>query len=307
MSSPVVVTLLPHLIRIRSKGNDRVKFLHNFCTNDINSMETGTACEAFFTSVKARILGHGYVLAGAEHHEIWMLPGNEDSLLEHLNRYIISEDVTFESMTGGLAAMAVTGKIPVSLVRGEGNEPGTWTDTHVENVAVTCLRLNWAGQSLTLLSGPRQAIETLQTRIVEHGRMGRWTEFERLRILERFPLIGSDLTDDHLAPEAARNTSAICYTKGCYLGQEPIARIDAMGQVNRVLATVELQTEELQAESLESETACQLTSVDNEHSTTVGLAIVKADDIRSGSTLVRSSDNSFFSATISQPKSLTGD
>ncbi|MCH2201187.1 MAG: hypothetical protein MK102_04400 [Fuerstiella sp.] len=307
MSSPVVATLLPQLIRIRSKGNDRVKFLHNFCTNDINSMGAGTACEAFFTSVKARILGHGYVLAGTEHHEIWMLPGNEDSLLKHLNRYIISEDVTFESMTGGLAAMAVIGQIPASLVRSERNGPKTWTDTRVEDVNVTCLRLHWAGQSLTLMSGPQLAIETLQIRIVEHGRTGRWEEFERLRILERFPLIGRDLTDDHLAPEAARNTSAICYTKGCYLGQEPIARIDAMGQVNRVLATVELQTEELQTEFLESETACQLTSVDNKHSTAVGLAMVKADNILSGSTLVQSSDNSLFSAKISQPRSLTGD
>ena len=125
MSSPVTATLLPGLIRIRSKGDDRAKFLHNFCTNDINSMQSGTTCEAFFTSAKARIIGHGYILAGEGYHEIWMLPGNESSLLEHLNRYIISEDVTFESMTADHAAMAVIGQIPDSIFRNQVNQSGS--------------------------------------------------------------------------------------------------------------------------------------------------------------------------------------
>ena len=48
-------------------------------------------------------------------------------------------------------------------------------------------------------------------------------------------MLGIDLTEDNLAPEGGRNTRAISYTKGCYLGQEPIARLDALGHVNRQL------------------------------------------------------------------------
>ena len=59
--------------------------------------------------------------------------------------------------------------------------------------------------------------------------------FEHQRILERFPKVGTDVSDANMAPEADRIAEAICYTKGCYLGQEPIARLDAMGHVNRKL------------------------------------------------------------------------
>ncbi len=49
------------------------------------------------------------------------------------------------------------------------------------------------------------------------------------------PLYGQDISEDNLAQEVARSKQAISFTKGCYLGQEPIARIDAMGHVNREL------------------------------------------------------------------------
>ena len=62
--------------------------------------------------------------------------------------------------------------------------------------------------------------------------------FEALRIEAGFPKHGVDITEDHLAQEANRTKLAISFTKGCYLGQEPIARIDALGHVNRSLCGV---------------------------------------------------------------------
>ena len=86
-------------VRLRASGRDRAKFLHNFCTNNIKSLTDGQACEAFFTDVKARILAHGYVLALEDCHEIWVLSGDPEALRKHLNRYIITEDVTVEFAT----------------------------------------------------------------------------------------------------------------------------------------------------------------------------------------------------------------
>ena len=57
------------------------------------------------------------------------------------------------------------------------------------------------------------------------------------------PVYGVDLTDENLAQEAGRTASAISFTKGCYLGQEPIARIDAMGHVNRELRSLRIAGE----------------------------------------------------------------
>ena len=65
--------------------------------------------------------------------------------------------------------------------------------------------------------------------------------FHALRIQAGFPLYGIDITEDNLAQEVARTKQAINFQKGCYLGQEPIARIDALGHVNRELRTIKLE------------------------------------------------------------------
>ena len=58
---------------------------------------------------------------------------------------------------------------------------------------------------------------------------------EIVRIEEGFPVIGLDITDKNLPQEVGRNEKAISFTKGCYLGQEIVARIDSRGAVSKVL------------------------------------------------------------------------
>lgn len=302
MSSNSLVIPLPEFIRIRVTGDDRVRFLHNFCTNDIEGLTIGACCEVFFTNVKARILAHGFILAAQDHHEIWMLPGDETLLLSHLDRYIITEDVALKSLSADHATVAVTGSCNLP---GSDREHNRWTDVELVDVTARCVSLQWNKMPVHFISVGVNSRDSLVTTITS-GSSAQTSEslqeFERLRILERIPLIGQDLSDQHLAPEAARNSSAICYTKGCYLGQEPIARLDAMGQVNRVLAAVELQSEEADCDS-----AIELTSYNNIELPAVGLAVVRTENITSGTAVVRTPSGQTVSATIFQPRSLTGD
>ena len=59
--------------------------------------------------------------------------------------------------------------------------------------------------------------------------------FDAARIEWGFPLVGHDISDANLPQEIARDKLAISFTKGCYLGQETVARIDALGHVNKTL------------------------------------------------------------------------
>ena len=61
---------------------------------------------------------------------------------------------------------------------------------------------------------------------------------EMARLEAGMPLFGQDITDDNLPQEIGRDQKAISFTKGCYLGQETVARIDALGHVNRLLVGV---------------------------------------------------------------------
>jgi len=70
-------------------------------------------------------------------------------------------------------------------------------------------------------------------------------EFDFQRISNRFPLTGVDVSVDHLPQEYGRDKEAISFTKGCYLGQETVARIDALGHVNYLFVQLELPSESL--------------------------------------------------------------
>ena len=65
--------------------------------------------------------------------------------------------------------------------------------------------------------------------------------YEALRIEAGMPLYGLDIDENALAPEVGRTAQAICYTKGCYIGQEPIVRIRDIGQVNRTLTKLRIE------------------------------------------------------------------
>ncbi|MCA9021592.1 MAG: aminomethyltransferase family protein, partial [Planctomycetaceae bacterium] len=65
--------------------------------------------------------------------------------------------------------------------------------------------------------------------------------FDALRIESLYPIYGVDLTDANLAQEASRTAQSISFKKGCYLGQEPIARIDALGHVNKEIRSIGLE------------------------------------------------------------------
>lgn len=283
---------VPQLVRIRLTGADRVTFLHNFCTNDVKGLSAGQACEAFFVNVKARILAHGYVLAGEDRHEIWMLPGNETSLRQHLTKYIITEDVEVTSGSSDEDSFVVVGQ-------DTSESADTWQDDGETDSRLTRLNVSWNDQALTFCSGSTGEVANFRQSFSE-ATSGDARAFERLRIAARFPLVGQDLTEDHLAPEALRNATAISYTKGCYLGQEPIARLDALGQVNRALALVEISEDAASADN-----AADLTSADGLTAGCIGLAVVRAEHLSAGSTAVRLSDGGVRTARIIEPNSLS--
>ncbi|MFM7056596.1 MAG: YgfZ/GcvT domain-containing protein [Planctomycetota bacterium] len=220
-------------------GRDRVRFLHNFCTADIRGLSAGHATEAFFTDARGRILAHGYVLMLDQQLQVWLLADDPQRLQKHLERYIISEDVI-------LSVPAIADSIAVSTT-GLPSLPGLPTVTPglcgpVTDIPgqATALCVAWSGQPVCIFCGDADTLATLRHAPELQPRLLSDAELSQLRIAERFPMIGVDLSIEHLAPEAGRNAQAISFTKGCYLGQEPIARIDAIGHVNRSLKRVRL-------------------------------------------------------------------
>ena len=198
-------------------GADRASFLHNMCTNDIRSLAPGGEREAFICDVKGKIVGHVLVFNQPEKLLLGTVPGQAEKLIAHLDRYIITEDVKLTDATTDLAWWVLIGP-------------------NVTDASGNALQILWPGGILG--ASPRdQPPETYGAAVGD----GVWNT---LRIESGLPLFGVDFDESNLPQEVGRNSQAINFRKGCYLGQETIARIDALGHVNKQLATVKFAGDE---------------------------------------------------------------
>jgi folate-binding protein YgfZ len=204
-------------------GADRQAFLHSFCTNDIKRHVPGQSCEAFFTNVKGRTIGYGLVACRETELVFIAVPGQGPSLVEHLDRYVIREDVQLRDTTAERSYVLLSdasvqiGDVPVRWIRWD--LIGRPSSGLVEVASADLARA-------------RQAIEERGATPCDMA------AFETLRIEAGTPLFGIDFNDTNLPQELGRDDRAISFTKGCYLGQETVARIDALGHVNQQLAGV---------------------------------------------------------------------
>lgn len=225
-------------------GQDRAKFLHNFCTNDILRLSAGHGCEAFICNVKGRILGFVTVFVGETSLWLETVAGAAPGLMAHLDRYLIREDVQFADRSAEVAEILLCGPLAaglLNLVFGDTTALGEGPVYRFRNVshegnALRLARIDWLGDPSWLIIAPQAAVAGLVQKLESAGAVrGTPEEMESLRIEAGFPQYGRDITEEHLAQEVGRTPRSISFTKGCYLGQEPIARLDALGHTNKEL------------------------------------------------------------------------
>lgn len=217
---------------IEMTGGDRASFLHNFCTSDINKLQDGECCEAFLTNVKGRILGH--ILVFAEQDALWISsdPGTQSALMVHLDRYIITEDVELADRTDHTRQELVCGPRAVPACE----------DSLASDSAYRIRRVPLTNVPGFLIATSAEHADRLRTDLESAGASRADAEvLEVLRIETVWPRYGVDITEENIAQEAGRTPQAISFTKGCYLGQEPIARLDALGHTNRELRGIRFE------------------------------------------------------------------
>ena len=103
--------------RIEVTGKDRAALLHNLCTNDVRSLLPGQGCEAFFTNVQGKIVGHAFLYCHPDAIVIDTVPGQAESLLPHIDRYVFREDVALRDRTSERGAWFVVGERAEDMVR----------------------------------------------------------------------------------------------------------------------------------------------------------------------------------------------
>ena len=200
-------------------GPDAVAYLNRMVSNDVEGLPPGGSCEALLLTPKARIVAPLVV---------WRR-GEDDFLL-------LTEPEAGERLAHELVRARFAAKCEVAVE---------------EHRSTVVLGLDDLASSRHERVANRDygvpAIEVLDAEPPEDAEPISEDELERLRILARTPRLGRELDDRVMPAEAGLEERAISFTKGCYPGQEPVARLHFRGHPNRGLRVVALDGGELPA------------------------------------------------------------
>ena len=240
-------------------GEDAVRFVDGFCTAAVARLPPGGASEAFFLDARGQVLLWGTVFRGVD--GVWIdadapqpLDGAEPwSLAAHLDRYHIRERLRVTD-AAGLAWVLVAGpragdwleragaRLPAApfvhdLERTEAFAAGDFPG-RLAGVPAAVFRGSWGGEGSFLVVVPAHGRAPLLDRLRDDGVA--WASpgaIDAVRREDGRPS-SADIVPKTLAQEWGRDSRAIALDKGCYLGQETVARLDALGHVNRRLVGV---------------------------------------------------------------------
>ncbi len=195
----------------RLTGPDRVRWLNGQITNQVADLEVGETRRAAVCSSKGRMQGDIWINVGNEAFWITAPRTLQDSLGQRLDMYLIADDCELTEVTDEWEVWHVFNH------EGQTNS-AQWS-------CVNPYRFGWSGADVWFKAGQATMQESL----------GVSTAAEALRLEHALPAWGAELDEKTLPPEAGYDRFGISYTKGCYVGQETIARIKSIGHVNRQL------------------------------------------------------------------------
>jgi folate-binding protein YgfZ len=235
---------LPGRGHILVHGDDQKRLLHAMTTNHVEQLQPGEGCYAFFLNDRGRIIADVNILCRPEYLVLDVEPEVRQLVYEHLDKYIIADDVTLEDRSDQTVALGIEGPHAAEILGTLGtaapeapNAQLEFEDALVANLSVTGVpgfrlfipvaeKARWVDR-LERAGAMQADFEAVETVRLEHGR----------------PRFGSEVTERYLAQETQLNR-ALHFSKGCYLGQEIVERVRSRGQIHRQLMRIEISSSE---------------------------------------------------------------
>jgi len=209
---------------VHVSGADGFTFLQGQFTNDLRALgAVGSSCYNLLINQKGKVVADGFVVRGsADDFWIGSYFSAASGIKERLEAYVVADDVSIADETEAWSGVALYGAEAESLVAPDDGGfvfPG-----------------RRGGPALEWIF-PRAQEAAVAARLAELPEIDS-AEAERRRIDAGIPAVPRDIGPGDLPNEGALERDAISFTKGCYLGQEVMARLKAMGQVRRRLRRV---------------------------------------------------------------------
>jgi folate-binding protein YgfZ len=221
------------------RGTEAAEYLQGQVTNDIEPVGAGEGCYAALLDRKGHMRADMRLLRLAD-DELWLdsEPAATQALLRHLDMYRIGRDVKLVDATADHALISVVGPGAREL---SGVGPLSPEHAHRELVLgeVRC-RAVATDLGVDLIVDPHDADE-LRDVLLDGGIVGVTEDAaEVVRVESGRPRFGAEMTEATIPAEAGINERAVSFTKGCYIGQETVARLHYKGRPNRHLRGLRL-------------------------------------------------------------------
>ena len=240
---------------LRFAGPHATRFLQGMVTQDVEGLPVGDARYALMLTPKARVVGDVRLLRLGDELMVGDVdPAAAEALRTTLLRYRLGARVTIEPATD-LACLAVAGpRAGMLLVDAFGVLPrveppeGAGTPLVAAGVPLHAVASGLYGEQAVEIIGPVAGVaaawSTLAALLPKHDGAAFGTAAEEiLRVEAGVPRFGAELDERVMPAEAGVVERAVSFTKGCYIGQEPVARLHYRGHSNRILRALLLDGE----------------------------------------------------------------
>jgi folate-binding protein YgfZ len=235
--------------RIEIGGTEAVLFLNGLITNDVKALGEDSWMAAAFPNVQGRLLAHARVLRGVETFLFDTESVTREQILKTLARFTMAGDFRVTDVTAETALLSIQGAGAANVVRAVLNDEAA----SVERGRV--VNAGWKGENVRVIRATHTAEDgfdiftsakfsvSLWDALLEAGaRPVGFDALEVLRVEAGLPRYGIDLDETKVVLETGLD-DAVSFTKGCYIGQEIIARIHFRGHVAKRLAGLLMDAE----------------------------------------------------------------
>lgn len=238
--------------KLRLSGKEHLKFLQGMLTNDVMKLGEGEGIYAAVLTVKGRMLSDMRVYKEAESVLLDLEPGMNGKVKDLLLKYRLSYKAAVDDVTEKLALFSIQGPESKNVLEAAGitvpdlKERGHFKAA-LNGMEIICAAADRTGEEGYDLYFPADRSEEVRSYLLEKGTafglepVG-YMALEVLRIEAGIPVYGKDM-DEETIPIEAGIWNALSFEKGCYIGQEVVARIKWRGHVNRHLMGIVFEEE----------------------------------------------------------------
>lgn len=236
---------------VRCSGSDRIDFLHRMTTNDLTKLVPDHGIQTVIVNEKARIIDVVMVLQGHDEALLLGSQGTSTQLTTWLKKYVITDDVRFADLSSQHACIEIMGPRSAEVIEGMFSidcskwSLGQWARIDVDGQSATIVRMPSPCEVSYWIVAENPTIDVFREILTANAAsipMLELDDYEYLRVLSGMGAYDHELSEAYNPLEAGL-LHLTSFTKGCYIGQEVIARLDSYNKVKQRIMTIVASTE----------------------------------------------------------------